>query len=329
MSVCTSIEKVATDDGSSLLKVTVDNTVTAFWFYDYSAALQYLNKDVIVDYRQDIYKGNLTTFIKTFVIPTEVTTLSKQDNIKLYCDQEDNFSNLSFNEIEDGETRQDCIVYCISQKFNSSRNATWQELLIRDRSMHVATLRIFNYVNKDVDFTGSYVKTELSRNQYGFRSDFIIPADVDEVHVNPEIPIAKQYINNYFHDDVVSMELISNTRLLDYLEEDIDYEKGYGLVRLAMELAMVENLNNITKAIDIAAIGRAALASRLYITKPSSVLSKSVINTTSAMHFKWDNLRSIVLILDEGQEEKSHEYVVLKDIQHTIDSIIRLRKGIE
>ena len=47
------------------------------------------------------------------------------------------------------------------------------------------------------------------------------------------------------------------------------------------------------------------------------------------MHFKWDNLRSIVLILDEGQEEKSHEYVVLKDIQHTIDSIIRLRKGIE
>ena len=40
MSVCTSIEKVATDDGSSLLKVTVDNSVTAFWFYDYSAALQ-------------------------------------------------------------------------------------------------------------------------------------------------------------------------------------------------------------------------------------------------------------------------------------------------
>ena len=64
MSVCTSIEKVATDDGSSLLKVTVDNSVTAFWFYDYSAALQYLNKDVIVDYRQDIYKGNLTTIIK-------------------------------------------------------------------------------------------------------------------------------------------------------------------------------------------------------------------------------------------------------------------------
>lgn len=327
MSVCTGIKSLGAENGTELLEVTIDNAVTALWFYDYSAALQYLNKDVIVDYRQDIYKGNMCQFIKTFVIPTEVSTLSSHENIKLYCDQEDNFSNLSFNEIADGETRPDCIVFCISQSFKSSGNAVWQELIIRDRTMHVAKLRIFNYANNNLDFTGSYVKTELIRNQYGFRTEFIIPAGIDEVHINPEIPIAKQFIQNYFAGDSIANDLITNTRVLDFLNEDLDYEIGYGLVRLAMELSMIDNLNNITKDVDVEAIGRAALCSRLYVTKPKSILSKSIINVTTAMHFQWQDLSTVVRVLDAGQEEKSQECLLYNDIRKTVDTILQMKKG--
>ena len=52
MAVCTGITQVPEKNG--LLKVTIDNDVEAFWFYDYSDAMQYLNQEVIVDYRKDI-----------------------------------------------------------------------------------------------------------------------------------------------------------------------------------------------------------------------------------------------------------------------------------
>ena len=325
MSVCTSIEKVTTGDETSLLKVTIDNSIEAYWFYDYGDAMQYVGQEVIVEYRKDIYRGNMCQFIKTFVIPTSVSTLDKKENIKLYCDQLDNFASLSFSEIADGETREGCVVFCVAQEFRSSGNATWQQLTIRDRTMHIATLRLFNYSNPDANFAGSYIKTELSRNQYGFKSEFIVPVG-GECPENPEITIAKQFISNYFSSNPVGLDFMSKTNLIGFLEEAVDYEKGYGIVRLAMELAMVDSMQNITKDVDLDAIGCALLASRAHFTRTSS-LSDSVNNVIIASNYPWNNRKVVVQLLDVALEEKPAEHFVYESIQKTVDNILKIRKG--
>lgn len=327
MSICTSITKINTlSDGTDVLNVTIDNDVQAFWFYEYAKAMEYVNKEVIVEYRKDIYNGQLCTFIATFTVPTKINTLEKKDNIRLYCDQVDNNSNLVFEEVEIGETKMGCIVYCISQEYKSSPNAVWMELLIRDKRMHVAKLRLFDYENKNVVLEGQYVMTSLSRNQYGFQSEMIKPV-TGEVGPNPEIDIAKQFIMNYFADDEVSLNYISTTRVLDFLEEAIDYEKGYGLMRLAMELSMVDNLVNITQDIDVSAIGRALLASRGYMTR-TSALSNIVNNVNLALKYSWDNRKEVLMLLDVPSEESIPEMTIMQSIKDTVNNILEIRKGI-
>lgn len=326
MSICTGISLVETlPSGDELLKVTIDNSTEAFWFYRYSDALAYLNQEVIVEYRKDVYKGELAQFIATFVKPTVIQTLSKEDNIKLYCDMVDNNANLSFSEIAIGETRPGCIVYCVACEFKSSNNATWQELIIRDKSMRTAKLRLFDYDNKAANFAGQYVMTELSRNKFGFQSEFINPV-AGEVPPNPELEISKKYIQNYFANDSNALAYIAKTGVIGFLEEAIDYEKGYGLVRLARELAVLDAMKNITKDVDLKSIGQALLASRGYLVR-NSVLSNSVNNVIQAYSIKWDNTALVLQLLDTACEEDIPEKKVMQSITSTVSTLIEVQKG--
>lgn len=327
MSLCTSISLVKNTNNGDLLKVVIDNTTEAYWFYDQTDAMQYLGKDVIVEYRKDILDGEMCQFIKTFVLPSVVNTLDKQEGFKLFLEQQDNNSNLSFNEIADGETRGGCIVYCITSEFKSSNNAVWQELLIRDRSMHTAKLRVFNYTNDVADFTGRYILTELSRSKYGFKSDLISPTN-GECPPNPEIDIAKQYILNYVSNDAIASSYLERTNLLAFIEEEVDYEPGYGLVRLAMELAMVESMYNITKDVDLQAIGHALIASRGHTTRDSA-LSDVLNNVLVGMNTNWPNKVLVLQLLDENIEEKPKAYYVYNNIRETVNTLLQVRKGVE
>ena len=326
MSICTGITLVETlASGDELLKVVIDNTTEAFWFYRYADAVKYLNEEVIVEYRKDVYKGQLCQFIATFVRPTVIQTLSATDNIKLYCDQEDNNSNISFNEIGLGETRQGCIVYCTSCEFKSSSNAIWQELVIRDKSMHTAKLRLFDYDNKAANFAGQYIMAELTKSKYGFQSDLINPI-AGEVPPNPEIAIAKTFISNYLVGDTVAQNYASSLNLLAFIEEAIDYEKGYGLMRLAMELSILQGMDNISKDVDLKSIGQALIASRGYMIK-DSVLSHSVNNIIIAYPMPWENKALVLQLLDEANDVELAERKVMNSIKSTVDTILEVRKG--
>lgn len=328
MSVCTNIELVETlPTSGDLLRVTIDNSVEAYWFYSFAESTKYLNQEVIVEYRQDIYKGALHQFIATFIIPTVVNTLEKKDNIKLYIDSVDNQSNLSFSEIAIGETKKGCIVYCVRSEFKSSSAAIWQELLIRDKSMHVAKLRLFDYDNKAAEFSGRYVMTELTRSKFGFQSEIIYPVE-GECQANPEIDIAIQYIKNYFSNDVDAMSYISKYNLIESLREIIDYEPGYSLVRLAMELSMVDSMFNITKDVDLVSIGHALLAGYGYHVR-NSELSPIVNNVILASSVKWKSRVTVMKLLDNYVEDKIPERYILDSIKDTVNTMLIVRKGVK
>ncbi|MCM1219025.1 MAG: hypothetical protein NC548_31470 [Lachnospiraceae bacterium] len=326
MSVCTSIVKLSDSTNGDLLEVTIDNSITALWFYDYADSMQFLNQEVIVEYRKDVYDGQLRQFIKTFTVPTVVNTLEKQDGFKLYLDQQDNECNLAFSEIQSGETRPGCIVFCVAQEYKSSAHAVWMELLIRDKTMHVAKLRIFDYESDKIELAGHYIIGELSRNKYGFQTDRVVVAP-GEIRRNPEIDIALQFIKNYFSTDVPIMTFLNQTNLLEAMLKHVDYEEGYVLVRLAMELAMCEALNNITKDVDVQAIGQILLLSYAHLARPSSVLSPVVNNVFLAQQVMLSNRRLVVTCLDECLAEHEPEYAVVKNIQSSVAKILEIRKG--
>lgn len=328
MSVCSSVELVESISGGDILKVVIDDNVEAFWMYNYSDALNYVGKEVAVDYRTDIYKGNMCQFINTFIVPTVVQTVDKKENIKLFCDQEDNQSTVSFNDMLMGETKQGCVVFCISSEYKSSSAAVWQELVIRDKFMRVAKLRIFDYTNVGVEFAGRYVLTELTKSKYGFQSTLITPVD-GLTSVNPEITIAKDFIQTYFAGNPEALSFITNNHLISFLEEHIDYEAGYGLVRLAMELSMVESMYNITKDVDLVSIEEALIAYRGYLTR-SSVLSHTVNNIIVSTSAKWHDKKKVMLLLDIPQEDEDlPERKVFNSIIETVDTLLSVRKGVK
>lgn len=326
MSVCTSIVKIDTVPNlGDLLRVEFDDESPALWFFNHADALQYVNQRVLVEFRNDIYKGNMERFIHTFTVNTVVHTLDKNENIKLYCDQVDNYANLSFSEIANGENRQGCIVFCTHQEFKSSANAVWMELIIRDRTMHTAKCRIFDYETLDVDLAGCYVVTALSRNKYGFTSEFVKVVN-GECPPNPEISIAKEFINNYFKDDQIACKFLQVMNLISTLEEHVDYEKGYALMRLAMELSMVDAMQNVTKDIDLQSIGHSLLASYAYLTR-TSVLSPAMNNLFLVNQFQWPNKMLVMQILDVCAEDHPAEYAVFNNIKNTVSTILEIRKG--
>lgn len=327
MSICTSVVKKETiKDIGDLLLVTFDDRSEAFWWFNYADALQYVNQQVLVETHKDIFRGEMHDFIITFTATSVVQTLDKSSNIKLYCDQVDNFSNLSFNEIADGEDRMGCIVFCTYQEFKSSNNATWMELIIRDRLMHTAKLRIFDYESMEADFAGKYIVTQLSRNKYGFQTKLAKVVN-GECPPNPEIAIAKDYIKNFFSDDPIATQFISKLNLIESLSEFVDYEMGYALMRMAMELAVVDSMENISKDVDLVAISHAILASYAYITR-TSVLSPELNNVFLATQFQWPNKTMVMRILDDLSDDHPAEYKVFKSIKSMINTILEVRKGV-
>lgn len=330
MSVCTGIMKIDTittgDCFNEVLEVTIDNTITALWIYKYSDALQYVNKEVIVEYRDDIYKGVLRKFINTLTVLTVVSTLDKKENIRLYSNQIDEHSNITFCDLNDGDSKVHAIMYCVEQTYESSARASWCSLTVRDKMMRIATLRLFDY-DKEVDFTGKYISADIRKSKYGLQCEMVYEVS-SEFTENIEVTIGRQFIMNHFSDDETALKFINSTGILEGLATQVDYERGYGIVRLAMELAMTEQFYNVTNDIKIKAIEHALLASYSYVTN-TTPLSAAIRSVVVASRYSWPDVLTVLKLLDPACEDRPVEYEVYMNIKKTIASIIDIRKGIK
>lgn len=322
--ICKSIQKIKEVDGMDLLKVVVDD-VTAYWFYDYNKALEFLNKEVIVDYRKDILDGTMSLFINTFTAPSKVNVLSAESDLKLYVDAEDNQSNVSFREIALDDTYPNAIVYCTGQKFESSAKSYWVTLTVRDRNMHVANMRIFSYENKDSDLSGQYICANIKRTKYGLQTDEALPVSGD-YYPNPELELAEKYINSSLNP--IALELYNSTHLSTVLKDYIYLEKGYMLVLLATELSLVHTFKNVTNSLDADILTEIVLSSYLYLLKQDSKLSEPLRNYLIASKLKYTNKEEVLLALDANAEESTPYAVALRKIKDLALFIIKNKKGV-
>ena len=328
MAKCTSISLLEHDDNlGDVLRVVIDGTTQALWFFPYAEALKYVDQEVVVSYGQGMHKGNLEQVIATFAVPTAIATLDKHENIRLYSDAVDNASNVNFKDIAPGETRMQSIVFCISSTYKSSPAAVWHELTIRDCQMHVAKLRLFSPESTERNYTGQYIMCALERyGQGGFKTNTVAPVPGD-AYVNPEVAIAETYIRNVLGAIPAAVEYINKVSFIDNLKNVVDIEPGYVLVRLAMTLSMLENLTNITGQLDVQSMMLAAMCRYGHHCRPSS-LSASSNSLLLALNFQFPDKVKVCQILDpEPVEDVPLEREILESIEATVDNIIFAQKG--
>lgn len=323
--ICNAITKVEALNGMDVLLVAFDDGTSAYWFYNEALALEFLNKEVIVTFRNDMYKGNVVSVINTFVQPSKVNTVDKRNNIKLFVDQTDNLSNLSFNDIAVGETKVGCLFYCVACQVKSSDKSVWVEMRIRDKSLRVATLRIFNPEQMPGNLAGKYCQASLTKSEYGFQTKSVYEA-TGECPRNAEIDIARDYVKSYFATDVQANAFMDAVNFMDKMEDVIDYEPGYGLVRMAMELSMCEQLYNVTNSLDVKLMEHAILTSRAHYCT-NMQFSEEVRNVILTIRCKWPNVTKLVAMLDPGSvESRPDEFAVLCRIRETVATILEKKK---
>ncbi|MCM1440605.1 MAG: hypothetical protein NC131_15620 [Roseburia sp.] len=334
MAICTSIVKLEeiTPDTDMLL-VTIDDDVQAYMVYNYAQCLQFVNQDVIVSYRKDVYKGKIENFINTLTIPVKVTALDRDDNIKLFVKQHDNNSNCCLSDIKEGESFVKAILYCVESQYESSVKAVWLTLTVRDKAGRVAKLRLFDYDSRDANYSGMYIRANIKRTKYGFNTDMIEPVDI-EFSPNPEIEISKKFIQITFLDDNYIKGVLASTKLLERMETFVDVEMGFALVRLAVELDILEELKNVLDDVDFKAISYALVMRYGYIAKQSlKRFSNRLKSVTFALQQNMPTsvATKVLMILDEDCKEV--ELIPEKDVFNSIlllaDSVIKAKKAVE
>lgn len=331
MSVCTSIVRMKeVSEDTDILRVEIDNDVKAYMIFNYAESLVFLNKEVIVSYRKDIYEGKIELFVNTLTIPVKVTTLDREAGIKLFTDQSDNNSNVSFMDLAPGSTMLGAVMYCISSSYESSDRAVWMELKVRDRAGRVAKLRLFDPEFGVAKFDGMYIKANIKRNDYGLNTKEISLMDL-EFPPNPEIQIARTYIENYFIGDADMLAVLQRTKLLDFMQDYVELELGYALLRAAIQLDILSELRNVFNEVNFKAISYAIMMQYGYITKASLAqysASLRAITFTLQQNLPSDVAALVLMILDEGEPDGKPvpEKAIFNRVLSLANEIIKVKK---
>lgn len=322
---CTNIEFIEhLNDEDDIMLVTIDDTVTAYLIGSYANYLDFVGKDVIVTYRKDLYKGNITQFINTVTIPAKVVTLDRDEKTKLFTSQTDNQSNVCIADIDIGDTRLNAELYCISHTYQSSAKSAWAELTVRDRALKVSTLRLFDYDFNEYDYSGRYIRADIRKTAYGLTTTMVTPLE-ESCKVNPEVSIAKTFIYKSIQHDEELLKILSDTKMLEYMSANIDVEQGYGLVRLAYELSICNELYNMTDSVKAKTIARALVLSYSYYLNLTSDFSPQFINMINISKYSLDDKHEIMMLLDSGN---SPERLIYDNIKQMADNLIKIRKGL-
>lgn len=314
------------DSPNDVLEVMVDDTI-ALMFAEYSDVVQYLDKDLLVEFRDDLYKGNIRRFVMTITAKTVVTTLDRKDNIRLYVTDSYNNATIAFSDIDVGDAVTDGVVYCNKQEYESSAQAVWLTLTCTDKQGRIARLRIFDYNNRNAELAGHYIMADLRRTQYGFICKYANPVD-DSVPKNPEIMIAKQFILSTFNYDDEMFKFIAKTQILEVIENYLTTERGYELVIMANELNMISGLENAVPHLDLKSLKRAVVFERCYMRSEADDFSPSFHALTMITKLPLDNKKILINILDENPQYVSAERKVYRSIKQAVAAIISTRKEI-
>ena len=320
----TPIERVNSE--AFLYEISFADSTSALMLCREGDAMQYLNQDVDVDFREDMYKGKICSFVNTIAQRMVVNTITRQNNVKLFSETFDPASNVVFADINIGDTVRNAIVYCNKVKFDSSLKADWIDLTVSDKNRRVSHIRIFSPDTENINFAGRYIKCDLRKNKYGLSTQDIVCCE-GELPSNPEVDIAESYIVQTFNDNAAMKAMLDSSNVLAFMKEYIGFEKGSLLLTAAMEIDIAKELTNVTPSVNVDELMRAFICDKLWVLNASARYPREFLCIHTALRYKEAFPPNTIDIICEKPANESPEREVYLRVKELVATITKMRKG--
>lgn len=308
-------------------------------FGEFNEILGYIGKNVIYEIAPDVYQGEIITRIVNFYCEQVIQTIDKVETVKLIPKDSATriICNFSVDSLRRGDFEINCIALFCEYERGASDKTTWVDLRMIDKNAKAFTLRMFtNKITDNIDseevlngLKGHYIKFNANYTKYGIQTDFVELIPVPVV-APPEVAVAIAQVKEFAKNDPALLSYITQFNYLETLETILYGEPGYHLVELAMELYMINMLNDISCEYDIPLLIRTAITSRGYLLPSKTKFSKVLLNTNKVLKSELKTDRLLLLILDPMSEDeadsinKSAFYRIQKFCKQTLEE----RRGI-
>lgn len=321
------------DMGNSLMLIRFKDTEEEAYMYgDYIDTISMLKKEVICEFREELFHCKFKSFINNFTIKTIISTLDKEENIKLYTDNiPDTEATITFADMNEEEIYFNTIVYCSGVKFKSNMNTNWAELTIIDKKHMIGKLRVFDPETKNKDLAGHYVCCDLKKNMYGFNTQSVYIVEGMNMYVNSHVLICRKYLEQVLCDDVELYNFLLKSKMLNKIQNyvvDDTYEIGYLIVRLAWEVYIAKTLTNITNGINIQTLIRNLVLEKAYCltrTEDSSY-SKNLESILNISDFNTKDKEYLLNMLDESSQIEYAETSIAKSIKNICNNVLKAER---
>lgn len=326
----------ALDNGLDLCEIQIEFDRFKI-FGDRTELVEYLNQYVEYVWSFDMIDGLQEKVIRDITLRKTVQTVQSTENIKLIPEgNKRTVCNFAIKDITAGDTHYGKVALLTGYDFRSSDKSKWVDLTLIDMESREFTMKLFTKkIEDDVDpyealpeYLGKYVEFDLNLTRYGYQTSGITPR-LEPVELSPEVTVAKEVLRNVIDADEALTAYENAYHILDKLENVIDGEPGYALVRMASEIYMINAIDNISNNLDIQAMKRAVITSRFHLLPHKTKWSRSNLNINAAMRI--GPIKSdieVMLILDAASEEApSDTKLMYIKIRGIVNDIIDIRRG--
>ena len=277
---------------ADVLTVEFDDGTSALMFYKYADALPFLNKEVVVDFRQDLYKGQIVDVVNTFTTAAVVHTLSSE--------------------------------YCVNQTLESSDKAVWAELTVRDSQFKVRKLRLFD-PDRSLTFKGKYIICDIRKNQYGL-STTDIRTDDTVAYETPDVAICRDYCIKYFAGRDSINAMLDKIQFWEYAYTHVNIITGGDLVQLAYELRLLSAYKDMLPGLTYDALDLALLLMHTGVKYEEDQMSPELRAVFTASNHPVDMRRQAMYILDGFDNDLFvAEKRIFKTIRKQANEMLALR----
>lgn len=306
-------------------------------FYDANELMQFINKDVTYTVRPDVVDGVATEVICELAILTTIQTVSSSENVKLIPEgNRRTMCNVEAKNLRFGEFYSNCIALMSKFEFGSSGKAKWFDCTMVDAVSKEFIVRLFTSNTERMEMEailsthlGRYNVFDVKYTKFGLQTEEFVCLD-DTVEESPEVVVAKEIVANLINSDTALSEYNKRYDFINNMSSLIDGEPGYGLVRIASELYMINAIDSISTDLDIKAMKRAVVCSRGYLLPHKTAWSRPMLNVNKCMSIgELKSDKELMLILDVlSEEEASSTKQTYIKIRGLVNDIIKIRRGV-
>ena len=305
-----------------------DNGTSAYWIAAPNDPQKFLNQEVEVQIKKDMYQGKVEDFVANIAEQRVVNTIRRGKTFKLFAENTDSKANIALKDIEIGDSKMNCIVYCTKMRYDASAKADWINLTVSDMFRRVGTLRIFSPDVRGVNYAGKYIKCDIRRNKYGLSTDAIYILD-EEYSPNPELDLAEQYILDQFATDKNFSKFLDDTNILAYLRAHVGYEAGSLLLDAAVAIDIAQEMSNVTPGLNIDAIKQAFILDKSWALANADRYSKEFLTVYNSVKYKSLINSGVVSIIDNQSPIPAPEREIYKSIKALVRAVVKARKEID